>query len=370
MAKHVITILQTIQMATKLRFMKICRNIKYCKSRQYLIVLFICFYSSISFAQNISYRDSTANPSPSTRLKGVAGSIVPGVLLHGSGHYLMGEKETGKKLLKIQGISLLTGTSSLVALGLLGNADETSGILIPVSMLSFGTFAATWIFDIIGVSGLSNHLSIGQHPYKQSFINLSYNQQDNNQNPYYKFYGGRMQYGNKQFFAQLYAEIEESSDYQEYAFKGGYNVIQKNYTNLYIIPEAKYRYSTEGFSISQLDLQLEMDINLAKISSTLKNVYFVNTIGFGNSQFNFGGSGFDYSNNMMIISQGIRLSVNHFLDVSTRYIRREDGFIGGRDFLLTHFEHRIKLKYKDLFTELQFTHGQGYRSTINFGIQL
>lgn len=357
-------------MATNYRFMKKNRTIKFYGSKQFLMVLSICFYTSMAFAQHKPKPDDTSEISPPKRVKGVVGSIIPGVLLHGSGHYLMGEKETGKKILKIEGYSFLTGVSSLVALGLLGNADETSGVLIPISMLSFGTFAATWLFDVIGTTGLSNQLSVGQHPYKQSFVNFSYSQQDNNQSPYYTFYSGRLQYGNNQFFAQVNTEVEESLDYREFAFKGGYNIMQKDYTNLYVIPESKYRYSTEGFSIAQFDLQLEMDINLAKLSNTLKNVYFVNTIGYGNSQFNFEGSGFDYSNNMMIISQGIRFSVNKVLDVSTKYIRREDGFIGGRDFLLTHFEHSIRLKFKDLFTEFQFTHGQGFRSTLNLGMQL
>lgn len=350
--------------------MRKSRNIGLIVKKKYLTVLFICFCQSITFAQKTAIQDSTQINRNSTSIKGIAGSIVPGILLHGSGHYIMGEKETGKKLLKIQGVSLLTGASSLVALSLLGNADETSGILIPMTMFGFGTFAATWLFDVIGTTGLSNHLSIEEHPYKQSFVNLSYHKQDNNQSPYYNFYGSRIQYGNNEFFAQLYAEVEESSDYQEFAFKGGYNVMQKEFTNLYIIPEAKYRYSSEGFDISQWDLQLEMDINLSKISHTLKNVYFVNTIGYGSSTFDFGRSGSNYSDNLMIVSQGLRFHVNNILDVSTKYIRREDGFIAGRNWMLTHFEHSFRLKFKDLFTEFQFTHGQGFRSSINIGIKL
>lgn len=334
------------------------------------MVFFICFCTTISLAQENVKSDSTTKIPTSIRIKSIAGSIFPGVLLHGSGHYLMGEKETGKKLLKIQGISLLSGAGSLVALSLLGNADETAGILIPMTMLSFGTFAATWLFDIIGTTGLSNRLSVGQHPYQQSFINLSYHNQDNNQSPYYNFYGGRFQYGTEKLFAQFYAEVEESADYQEFVFKGGYNIRPKKYSNLYLIPEAKYRYSSEGFSISQVDLQLEMDINLAKISKTLKNVYFVNSLGYGNSRFNFEGSGFDFSNNLMIISQGIRVHVNNLLDITTKYIRREDGFIAGRNWMLTHFEHTLRLNHKDFFTEFRFTHGQGFRSSFNIGIQL
>ncbi|MGB1296587.1 MAG: hypothetical protein ACPG6V_14000 [Flavobacteriales bacterium] len=339
--------------------------------KHYILMLCMGIMScSVSWAQQVEQPDTTNQYPRMARLKGVGGSIVPGVLLHGMGHKIMGDKETGRKLLKIEGISLATGVGSLVALGLLGNADETAGVLIPVSMFSFGTFAATWLFDIMGTSGLSNHLTPGNHPYQQSFVNFSYIQQDNNQSPYYNFYGGTMQYANNKLFAQLYTEVEESSDYQEYAFKGGYNIRKKDYTNLYVIPELKYRHSSEGFSISQFDVQLEMDINLAKLSNTLKNVYFINTLGYGNSQFHFGGNGFDYSNNLMIISQGIRVTVKDLVDISTRYIRREDGFIAGRNYLLTHFEHRVRLNFKDLFTELRFTHGQGFRTTINLGLQL
>lgn len=352
--------------------MKKRRYIKYQLETSYILILFIFFFGSISFAQNTNRAnsDSTQTIKTSTRIKAAAGSIIPGIILHGTGHKILGEKEAGKKLSKIERISFITGASSLVALSFLGNADETSGVLIPMTMLSFGTFMVTWLSDIAGTTGLSNHLSTGQHSYKQSFVNLSYHKQDNNQSPYYNFYGSRIQYGNDKFFAQLYAEIEESSDYQEFAFKGGYNIRQREFSNLYLIPEAKYRYSTEGFDISQLDLQLEMDINLGKISHTLNNIYFVSTLGYGRSKFDFGRNNKPYSDNLLIVSQGIRFQINKLVDFSTKYIRREDGFIAGRSWMLTHFEHGLRVNLKDFFTEFKFTHGQGFRTSINLGYQL
>jgi len=334
-----------------------------------IIILF--FQASSLFAQDKLTSDSslTSIDTTKTNIKAVALAVFPGVIWHGLGHRVAGEEETAHKLLKLEGISFLTGVTGLTALSFLGNANETAGILIPVSMIGFGTFAISWFADVMGTTGLSRSLESGR-PYQQTYLRLSYIDQDNNQSPYYRFFSGRLQYGTEKFFIQANAEFEESADYQEYILKGGYNISQKKYMDLYVIPETKYKYSTEGFSISQADLQVQMDLNLASISNTLENIYFVNTLGYGTEWYRFNNNGIDFSNGLMIISQGLRFHLKNIAELSTKYERRSDELIGGSGVLITVLKHSVRLKYKKYYTEFQFTHGQGYRSTINMGVGL
>jgi hypothetical protein len=239
----------------------------------YIIIFFSCVLNVSITAQESVNNVSIHEDSTGSNFKGFAYSILPGVLIHGAGHYMSGDEETGWDLFKLEGISFATLLTSVVALSLGGNADEASGILVPLSMLSGGTFFVTWLFDIFGTTGLSNNLIV-RNPYQVSNFNLSLIKQDNNQNSLYNLYNGNFQYGAKSYFIQLGAEFEESGDYQEYKLKAGYDVLDQDLYNFYIIPEAKYKYSAEGFSITQLGLQGEFDINMGCLSKTLKNQQF------------------------------------------------------------------------------------------------
>lgn len=82
----------------------------------------------------------------------VAVAYVPGFVVHGAGHFVAGDSDTGWKLVyaELAGLGLLVGGFS--GLALTGAADETVTPLIGLTALGGSTFFFSWLADIYGVS--------------------------------------------------------------------------------------------------------------------------------------------------------------------------------------------------------------------------
>jgi len=331
---------------------------------------------SINSLADIGKSDSSSQVIPDTSISieypsytGTALSIFPGVLLHGSGHYFTGHKEEGLSMLKWSGIGLASTIAGFAALGVSGGADEIAPIAIPVSFLGFGVFMTTWVLDVMGTANLHG-IQESTHRYQETFFALNYVDQDNNRNNLYKFINFQGQAGFDRFFVQLNFERELGGKYSELHLKGGYKLLQNNTYQFYIRPEFKYKHSSEGFGIYQTYALVELEFNMGKIWKSLDGFYFTNELGYGNEIFRFNGNDNTFTNSLMIIGQGLRLHISKYVDFNSQYKRREDELIGGRDFGLFYFEHSIRVKQNKMFSNVIFTHGQGYRLKLGVGYSL
>ena len=96
--------------------------------------------------------DENEAPSGSERALAVGAAILPGVLVHGSGSYVLGRTETAKPLLwaELGGIGLI-GASGLT-LFVTGAARDLVGIAAVGTVAGFGLFAVSWLADIHAVT--------------------------------------------------------------------------------------------------------------------------------------------------------------------------------------------------------------------------
>lgn len=93
-----------------------------------------------------------ARPTGGKRAVAVGGAILPGVIVHGSGHWLIGEKRTATRLLVLEGVGLGLAAIGGIPIGVTGGAEETLpglGLLVPAVGLLFTSFAA----DVWGAAG-------------------------------------------------------------------------------------------------------------------------------------------------------------------------------------------------------------------------
>ena len=90
-------------------------------------------------------------PAPSkSRLLPAAAAVVPGVLVHGSGHFAAGETSTAKNLLLMEGIGLglfLSGGATIV---LTGASRYFVAPAATATMLGFGLFSGSFLADVYG----------------------------------------------------------------------------------------------------------------------------------------------------------------------------------------------------------------------------
>jgi hypothetical protein len=87
-------------------------------------------------------------------------SFVPGLALHGAGHYYIGEKNTAYLLLGVEALSILTYTLALAAGS--GNpeggvSDQTKERSEVVMGIGAAVFVGTWLYDVVGAQVTLSH---------------------------------------------------------------------------------------------------------------------------------------------------------------------------------------------------------------------
>lgn len=100
----------------------------------------------------VTVETSAEEDAPEVEVWPIAASVMPGILLHGSGAWVAGERQTAKRLLLIEGIGL-----GMVATGLAGLAvtGASRRFVAPLAVLTIGGgfgFIGSFFADVYGAS--------------------------------------------------------------------------------------------------------------------------------------------------------------------------------------------------------------------------
>lgn len=91
-------------------------------------------------------------PGTSDRVVATGASIVPGVLVHGSGHFVLGKPKTGARLAAMEGVGLVLAVGGIVVLAATGASRYTVGPTAAVVIGGAGLFGVSWLADVYGSS--------------------------------------------------------------------------------------------------------------------------------------------------------------------------------------------------------------------------
>lgn len=111
--------------------------------------------STILATSTLAHAEQPEDPPPPTRARralAAGAAIVPGVLVRGTGHWLVGERRTAKRLLVLEGVGLGLAALGGIPIGVTGGAEETLPglvLLVPAVGLLFTSVAA----DVWGAAG-------------------------------------------------------------------------------------------------------------------------------------------------------------------------------------------------------------------------
>lgn len=89
---------------------------------------------------------------PGDRALAIGAAIVPGALIHGSGHWVLGQKRTGYRLLAVEGVGIGTALAGVVPIGLTGASRYLVGVGAALSVTGMGLFSMSALADLYGVS--------------------------------------------------------------------------------------------------------------------------------------------------------------------------------------------------------------------------
>lgn len=87
-----------------------------------------------------------------SRALAVSASLVPGVLVHGSGHYALGDRRTAWRLLKMEGLGIALMGVGGGLLGATGSDEHPAALYVPLLAGGAALFAGSFLADLLGVS--------------------------------------------------------------------------------------------------------------------------------------------------------------------------------------------------------------------------
>ena len=97
-------------------------------------------------------RPSAVEPPPSAkpRVLPVAAAVVPGVVVHGAGHFVLGEAATARRLLLMEGIGLGIFLSGGLTLVFTGASRYVVAPAATATIAGFGLFSTSYLADVYG----------------------------------------------------------------------------------------------------------------------------------------------------------------------------------------------------------------------------
>lgn len=115
-------------------------------------------------------------PTPSRRALAVAGSVLPGVVLHGTGAWLLGDEDAAGTLLLIEGIGIGATLGAGTGLALTGAASATVAPLALLAIGGVGLFGMSLLADIYYVVSPRQGFGTPQRrlPRLESFVGYQY----------------------------------------------------------------------------------------------------------------------------------------------------------------------------------------------------
>jgi hypothetical protein len=84
------------------------------------------------------------------RAGAIAASVVPGVVVHGSGHLARGKPGTAVRLLAMEGVGVFMAVGGVAALALTGASRYTVAPAAIVAIAGVGLFGSSWLADVYG----------------------------------------------------------------------------------------------------------------------------------------------------------------------------------------------------------------------------
>jgi hypothetical protein len=96
-----------------------------------------------------------SRPAPSAlrRLAAIGAAIVPGIVVHGAGSYVLGERRTAKRLLEVEGVGVAAAALGGAAVGGSGASPYFIAPGAPAAVAGGGLFAQSWLADLWVAAG-------------------------------------------------------------------------------------------------------------------------------------------------------------------------------------------------------------------------
>ena len=239
---------------------------------------------------------------PNRRALSAVASVVPGVVVHGTGHYLLREPRTGNRLLLAEGIGLgmfLGGGATVFATGA---SRYVVGPAAAVAALGFGLFATSFFADVYGTLS-PDAGAAGRRAYAPPFVEteVGYRHIYDPQFSYRHFVVESVSIRADRFRVTPSGWFSTRGDTARYRLEGAFRLFgalpkaqPRDLSSLdFVLAGVHHRYETDGFVIWSGEVAALGRYDLANVGPTLRGAFVEGGIGLGHQWFVYDLPGLD-----------------------------------------------------------------------------
>lgn len=288
-----------------------------------------------------SERPVDAPPKYDRRPQAAAAAVVPGLVVHGAGHYVLGEPRTGHRLLLVEGIGVGGVLGGLAGLAITGASRRTVAPFALLTMAGSGLFLISTFADLYGVLAPAGARGepLRTAPWVQTELGIRYVYDPNFAYRSFLVDGveGR-HHGFKLAARSWFALNDDNARFEGvvgYRFVGprpGERARDGSYVDV-DFGAMHHRYGTERFTMTGAEVLVRGRLDLDRIGRTLRGSFAELGGGFGLQSYRYLGK-VEEANTLLLgwFAWGFYVGARPSGvggEVMTFYDHRRDDFAGG-----------------------------------------
>lgn len=263
--------------------------------------------------------------------------MVPGVLAHGAGHYVLCERRTAKTLLAMEGVGVGAAGGSLTGLALTGASRYFVAPLALGLLGGASLFTVSFLADLYGVAAPDGER--GSPPRRlprlstQTGLRYVYDPQFR----YRAFLSHGFRLDSRWFWLAPSLDVALDAKNHRYALSAGHRLIgpssrrdSNSGTRVDLqLGVSDHDYGDDGFAMRTFEASLAMRLDLDTLGPTLRGSFAETELGYARQQSRFDGLPGDGSDELLV-----RVTVGAYLgsgqgEFQFGYAHRRDTLAGG-----------------------------------------
>jgi len=251
--------------------------------RRSLVLLTLLFAHSAHAAEGSKRPEvEREQPTAGRRALSVPAAVVPGVVVHGTGHFVLGESETGKKLLLMEGLGLGLFLAGGLTIVFTGASRYFVAPAAATTMVGFGLFSTSYLGDIYGTLSTDGGAVAGRlRPPARWETELGYRRVSDSQFAYRDFVVQRVSRQIGPFRLSPSGWFSARGDTARYRAEGQYRLSgpvaepsprDQSFIDL-TLAFTHQRHRPEQFSKSLAELSVDGRYDLGRLGPTLRGAF-------------------------------------------------------------------------------------------------
>lgn len=296
----------------------------------------------------VSANDAHADPTVTSTMASTAASrgfaagaaLAPGLVLHGAGHYVLGERRTAYRLLAAEGVGLGLLGASIGGLAATGASRRLVGPLIGLGIAGAMLTVGSWLADVYGVLAPEGGLGRPQLRLPSTEARLGWRYVHDPTASYGSFVVPGARFAFSSFWVDAEAWVATDAPNARFSLLGAWRAFgpradrrATDGSRVDVVLGARHHRHGDGdFSVTTVEAMVDARYDLGRLGRTLRGAFVELGLGAGLEIYRFFGR--DTDGNEILLG---RFAFGTYLgdpdeawgEVRGYYDHRHDGFAAG-----------------------------------------